>query len=424
MNSPDIEITMSENNTTIKRQKPRKRTPEFEKMVIELLKELGTAKAVKKKLGVGYQLVLDIMKDNGIRSAAHKISPEVERQIVDLRMQKVSNAEIAKIMDVSIYSVGAIGVAYGLPKANSKRTDSARERIAELAKSNTPDTEIAKLLNISRSIVRELRAEMSLPGYSQFILTPQIEQRIVELRRTDGYGSTSISRMLDVGQAIVRGVLHDHGLMTEEYKFQRRTKEILPTRICIDCPEKGEQSIEYFHKRMNCGKETITKRCEPCFQKHEKALQKAYSKKQRSDPWKRLRQSMSIAIGLVIKSQGGSKNRQSTWDNVPYTPKELYVHIESLFEPWMTKDNYGKYDPGIWNDNDPATWKWQLDHIIPQADLPYTTMQEANFQKCWALENLRPLSAKQNNHDGTRRTRHTTPRKKPEPRIHLGMVAA
>lgn len=28
------------------------------------------------------------------------------------------------------------------------------------------------------------------------------------------------------------------------------------------------------------------------------------------------------------------------------------------------------------------------------------------FKKCWALENLRPLSAKQNNYDGVSKTRH------------------
>lgn len=38
--------------------------------------------------------------------------------------------------------------------------------------------------------------------------------------------------------------------------------------------------------------------------------------------------------------------------------------------------------------------------------LPYTSMEDENFQKCWALSNLRPLSAKQNNSDGVRRIRH------------------
>ncbi len=47
-----------------------------------------------------------------------------------------------------------------------------------------------------------------------------------------------------------------------------------------------------------------------------------------------------------------------------------------------------------------------MDHIIPQEDLPYILIDEENCQKCWALENLRPYSAKQNLLDGITRVRH------------------
>lgn len=77
----------------------------------------------------------------------------------------------------------------------------------------------------------------------------------------------------------------------------------------------------------------------------------------------------------------------------------------------MNWDNYGSYGPKTWNDNDQSTWRWQLDHITPQSDLPYTSIGDENFKKCWALENLRPLSAKQNMIDGVTRTRHKKPSK-------------
>ena len=44
--------------------------------------------------------------------------------------------------------------------------------------------------------------------------------------------------------------------------------------------------------------------------------------------------------------------------------------------------------------------------LIPQSDLPYTSMEDTNFKKCWALENLRPYPAKQNYLDGVYRVRH------------------
>ena len=72
----------------------------------------------------------------------------------------------------------------------------------------------------------------------------------------------------------------------------------------------------------------------------------------------------------------------------------------------MTWNNQGVYIPKIWNDQDPATWKWQIDHIIPQSDLPYTSMEDDNFKRCWSFENLRPLNAKQNFQDGILRKRH------------------
>lgn len=88
---------------------------------------------------------------------------------------------------------------------------------------------------------------------------------------------------------------------------------------------------------------------------------------------------------------------------IPYSIEDLKIHIEKQFESWMTWDNHGRYDRESWNDNDSNTWTWQFDHIIPQSLLPYTNMEDENFQKCWALENLRPLSAKQNLIDGNRR---------------------
>ncbi|MGI0058151.1 MAG: hypothetical protein ACREBJ_00145 [Nitrosotalea sp.] len=93
-------------------------------------------------------------------------------------------------------------------------------------------------------------------------------------------------------------------------------------------------------------------------------------------------------------------------DYLPYSFDELKGHLERQFEPWMNWNNRGKYDVKTWNDNDSSTWVWQLDHIIPHSTFPYTSMQEQTFKNCWALTNLRPLSAKQNQLDGATKTRH------------------
>lgn len=72
----------------------------------------------------------------------------------------------------------------------------------------------------------------------------------------------------------------------------------------------------------------------------------------------------------------------------------------------MTWGNHGKYIPAEWDDNDANTWKWQIDHIIPQSTFKYKSMKDEEFIKCWSLNNLRPLSAKQNCIDGALKIRH------------------
>lgn len=86
--------------------------------------------------------------------------------------------------------------------------------------------------------------------------------------------------------------------------------------------------------------------------------------------------------------------------------EQLKRHLESQFEFWMTWQNNGMYNPDNWDDNDPRTWTWQIDHIVPQCNFYYISMEDEQFQKCWALENLRPLSAKQNILNGAKIAHH------------------
>lgn len=120
----------------------------------------------------------------------------------------------------------------------------------------------------------------------------------------------------------------------------------------------------------------------------------------------RIRTSISANINIFLKSNNSSKAKKSTLKYLTYTIDELKAHLESLFESWMTWDNYGKYETDIWDDNDQSTWKWQIDHIIPHSTFKYTSMEDDEFKQCWSFDNLRPYSAKQNFMDGVRRTRH------------------
>jgi len=126
----------------------------------------------------------------------------------------------------------------------------------------------------------------------------------------------------------------------------------------------------------------------------------------KNDPVFKIRKTISRMVNVALKKKNVTKSGKSITEYLTNSLQDIKIHIESLFEPWMNWQNKGTYVPENWDDNDQSTFKWNLDHIIPQSDLPYTSMEDENFKKCWSLDNLRPLNAKQNVLDGIKRTRH------------------
>jgi hypothetical protein len=115
--------------------------------------------------------------------------------------------------------------------------------------------------------------------------------------------------------------------------------------------------------------------------------------KSKNDPSFHLRRIVSRSINRAIKMVGASKNCNSIANYLPYTIGELKDHLQSQFETWMTWENHGVYRKDTYENNDSSTWTWHIDHIIPQSKLPFTSMTDDNFKKCWALNNLRPLKS-------------------------------
>jgi hypothetical protein len=199
-------------------------------------------------------------------------------------------------------------------------------------------------------------------------------------------------------------------------------------KICTKCnKEKESNSLNFRICIYPSGKEYFKAICRECecfsskkYNKDHKEERKEYSKKFHLEinpnykkQWKvdnkdkinqnfrdklasdnilKLRRNCSRAINYTLKSQNSSKQGYSILKFLPYTLEELKDHLENKFDNNMNWKNYGTY--------------WHLDHIMPQSDLPFASMEEENFKICWSLANLRPLEAKQNMSDGARRTRH------------------
>jgi len=210
-------------------------------------------------------------------------------------------------------------------------------------------------------------------------------------------------------------------IKTLQKQYRKENKEALKVQNKKYYEKNRKDIIKYNQKYNNEHQEEIKEYKKNYYQQNKEEIlhkQRHYQKdnndkinlrmrtRRKNDPLYKMRCFISALIGKILKTRGGSKNGSSVWDHLYYDKNQLWSHIESQFEPWMNKNNQGKYNPETWDDDDPKTWKWQLDHIIPNSTFHYTSMEDEEFKKCWALTNLRPYSAKQNILDGTSRVRH------------------
>jgi hypothetical protein len=86
-----------------------------------------------------------------------------------------------------------------------------------------------------------------------------------------------------------------------------------------------------------------------------------------------------------FKARGLKKNRR-VLDAVGCTPEELVRHLESQFDPGMTRENW-------------SADGWHIDHIIPIASAGDDI---EGMTRLWHFSNLRPLWAQDNLRKGAR----------------------
>ena len=111
-----------------------------------------------------------------------------------------------------------------------------------------------------------------------------------------------------------------------------------------------------------------------------KFLARMYNKKARSSPKGQLNINFSNSIrSSLYKNKNGAK-----WENVVgYNLSQLKGHLENLFKPGMSWNNYGRGG-------------WHVDHKIPISAFNFESYEDIDFKRCWALSNLEPLWEKDN----------------------------
>lgn len=151
---------------------------------------------------------------------------------------------------------------------------------------------------------------------------------------------------------------------------------------------KSYQGKYYYKNRTHILKKARVVRKTSENMEKERLRKKAYRDRvgdpRKKSTTKMLRHCISCSIRHAIQKNGSSK-KGSIISNLPYSIEELMVHIESKFEPWMNWNNWGIYKPQKWVDEDVSTWVWQIDHIVPQSELQYDSMNHPNFSNAGIL---------------------------------------
>jgi hypothetical protein len=106
-------------------------------------------------------------------------------------------------------------------------------------------------------------------------------------------------------------------------------------------------------------------------EKLKESNRKSTNKRRKLNPSLRIRHSLNSRLRKKVKSKTGKFS-----DFIGCNPEQLREHLESLFEPCMTWENYGE---------------WHIDHILP-CDA-FNLLDVAEQIKCFNYTNLQPLWA-------------------------------
>jgi len=136
------------------------------------------------------------------------------------------------------------------------------------------------------------------------------------------------------------------------------------------------KSLKPKTKCIVCDKEFVATKSYQKFCSNN-CYQKVYNKAKRNNN-PNFKISCYLRNRLYSALKGKTKASQ-TLDLLGCSVEELWQHLESQFQPGMTKENYGK---------------WHVDHIKPCASFD---LEDFNQQKsCFHFTNLQPLWAEEN----------------------------
>ena len=118
------------------------------------------------------------------------------------------------------------------------------------------------------------------------------------------------------------------------------------------------------------------------FQKNKQKIYVRELNRSKTIPSFRMRKSLKSRINSALK---GTNKSASTMELIGCSIDKLWNHLESKFESWMTKENYGL---------------WHVDHKIACAKFDLTCPEQQRV--CFHYTNLQPMEAIENMRKGAR----------------------
>jgi hypothetical protein len=140
-------------------------------------------------------------------------------------------------------------------------------------------------------------------------------------------------------------------------------------------PDKVREQNERY-RQEHPDRVSVLKRA---WEKNNPAAHRSQQQRRRERPQYRIE--ATVRARLHRELTGSRKGGRRTFDLLGYSSADLKAHIELLFVPGMSWENYGE---------------WHIDHIVPLSSFSYSTPEEPAFKAAWALKNLQPLWAADN----------------------------
>jgi transcription termination factor NusB len=204
----------------------------------------------------------------------------------------------------------------------------------------------------------------------------EVKNKIIDDYNINLIGSPTLSEKYNISKRIILTILKDGGCdvgssgrkfkggkKDADKRYYEKNKTTILNRY-KKWKEENKEKVNEYHKEWRQNNDNY------------KSYKRLYQKElKKNNPQYKLSQNIFSAIYSSLKEKNIKKDNKY-FESLGYTIEDLKQHIESLFKPNMSWENYGD---------------WHIDHIIPQSKFNYTSLNDLEFKDCWGLHNLQPL---------------------------------